>query len=948
MRIHNILIVSLSCIVLLSTPTVWSATPEGLVHQWIFDMNHCNGPQFKPVAGELAADITGPVHIDSVNKPSAIFINKEINKISVNYDEAKDTLPREAVTAEAWLSIEKTMEWCEIVGITKGDFGWQLGLRQSSFSFGVGTQESENKKHKMIHTRARPSLNWGEWYHVVGTFDGETAKIYVNGKLEKESAIPKGPIYYESGSKYTIGQNGNFYWRGLLHEVGVYNRALSQDEITARYNAKKDLFPCVLDFKVDPMLTRDNKDSVTITWETKSPSPSMISFGHELPLNKSKLMPDPKTAHEVSFNTLVPETVHYYRIQSQDKNGKITSSRLFEYDSTFDYTPVEVKIGTSPYPKDELTAVYEKAAQDIVAQTDFNRGYCLVLGCGEGRLMYELAKRTRMQIVGVDPDESNIQKTRQALNKAGIYGIQATVKQGSLDVLPYGAYFANIITSDNLLIKGELPPSADEMFRVLRPCGGVAYLGQASKTGKKIGESELRLWLGETLAADAEFIDNDGTFVRLQRGVLPGSGDWTHQYADAGKSSNSKDQYVTDDMGVLWYGRPGPRPMVDRGTRAPAPLAVDGRLYVQGDRKLFGLDAYNGTINWVVEIPDLRRANMPRDCGNMTATSDALYLAIHDTCWIMDGKTGKRTNLFDIPHTSKNQPYEWGYIAAVGDHLFGSGVKKGGIYIGADGEWYDRSDEESDKVISDYLFSMDRNTGQLQWEYRGGAVMNSTICFGEGRIYFVESRNPEALALDTGRIGHELTKNMFLVAIDSETGQTVWERETDLNDCRWVLHLSYSDNMLVAISTSDIYHIYGFSALDGKPMWKDEYKMAKNHHGGAMQHPAILNGKIYAEPQVYDLFTGERREKEPPERRGCGGVSACTGYVLGRHNYFSFLNLETNTRVQWIGMRAGCWVGMIPAEGLVLAPESSAGCHCGIPIQSSIAWISRDQRQSLN
>ena len=76
----------------------------------------------------------------------------------------------------------------------------------------------------------------------------------------------------------------------------------------------------------------------------------------------------------------------------------------------------------SPFPADELTPVFEAAAEHIVRTTGIKRGYCLVLGCGTGRLAFELAKRTELQICGIEPDLQKVQAARRALDAAGLYG----------------------------------------------------------------------------------------------------------------------------------------------------------------------------------------------------------------------------------------------------------------------------------------------------------------------------------------------------------------------------------------------------------------------------------------------------------------------------------------------------------------------------------------------
>ena len=83
-------------------------------------------------------------------------------------------------------------------------------------------------------------------------------------------------------------------------------------------------------------------------------------------------------------------------------------------------------------------------------------------------------------------------------------------------------------------------------------------------------------------------------------------------------------------------------------------------------------------------------------------------------------------------------------------------------------------------VTSDALFCLDRHGGQTRWTYRresGSAILNSTIAADGGRIYFVESRSPAALADTDGRVtlGVALGGTIFSrpVAIDLETGTSV-------------------------------------------------------------------------------------------------------------------------------------------------------------------------------
>ena len=131
---------------------------------------------------------------------------------------------------------------------------------------------------------------------------------------------------------------------------------------------------------------------------------------------------------------------------------------------------------------------------------------------------------------------------------------------------------------------------------------------------------------------------------------------------------------------------------------------------------------------------------------------------------------------------------------------------------------------------------------------------------------------------------------------------------------------------------------HGFDASTGEPRWQHAHKVQKTHHGGAMQHPVILDGVVYLEQKALDLQKGRVLRGDLPSRRGCGTMSA-SGETLFFRNYdHTIWNPKTNKVTVLPGIRSGCWLSLIPAGGLLLAPESSSGCSCANPIQTSVAY----------
>jgi len=74
----------------------------------------------------------------------------------------------------------------------------------------------------------------------------------------------------------------------------------------------------------------------------------------------------------------------------------------------------------SPYLEDKMTGMYEKAAETILKETSIEKGYCLVIDAGEGHLVYELAKRSNLNIIGIENNPRLVEKARQNLDKGSV------------------------------------------------------------------------------------------------------------------------------------------------------------------------------------------------------------------------------------------------------------------------------------------------------------------------------------------------------------------------------------------------------------------------------------------------------------------------------------------------------------------------------------------------
>ncbi len=79
----------------------------------------------------------------------------------------------------------------------------------------------------------------GQFYHVVGTYDGTAVRLYVNGSLEGQAAVS---VTVDYGSRPVfIGTSGETVFDGKLNgvvdEASIYNRALDASEVGDLFDA---------------------------------------------------------------------------------------------------------------------------------------------------------------------------------------------------------------------------------------------------------------------------------------------------------------------------------------------------------------------------------------------------------------------------------------------------------------------------------------------------------------------------------------------------------------------------------------------------------------------------------------------------------------------------------------------------------------------------------------
>lgn len=159
------------------------------------------------------------------------------------------TMPNSSVfnhTSE--LSIEA---WVKFDGNSE-DFIFEKGNVNTQYSlFSHGTDivfrtihAGVSGYHTLSPSKTTAGITNGQWHHIVGSWDGSTKRIYVDG-VDKASVSKSGALTTNSNGA-AIGSFGGtssgYYFGGDIAIVKIYDKGLSATEVKQNYNSQKNRF----------------------------------------------------------------------------------------------------------------------------------------------------------------------------------------------------------------------------------------------------------------------------------------------------------------------------------------------------------------------------------------------------------------------------------------------------------------------------------------------------------------------------------------------------------------------------------------------------------------------------------------------------------------------------------------------------------------------------------
>lgn len=217
-----------------------AAGAQVLSAHWICTSGNVQGTTLRDQIGELAATLEGPLRVTDRH----LWLDGNKNRVTVAKGIPADRLPKQHLTLEAWVKVEVPQEWggfiCCLEDNGADENGFILGYRGAQFMLGIASVSTG----KLTYLTGKTRMREGCWNHVVGTYDGTTMRLYVDGALDAESTAQSGPIKYKATHTLALAAyhdtNEHHGFTGRVHELGVDERVLAAEQVEARWLLKKD------------------------------------------------------------------------------------------------------------------------------------------------------------------------------------------------------------------------------------------------------------------------------------------------------------------------------------------------------------------------------------------------------------------------------------------------------------------------------------------------------------------------------------------------------------------------------------------------------------------------------------------------------------------------------------------------------------------------------------
>jgi hypothetical protein len=218
-------------VIALSLNVFGQVTTNGLVGYWPFNgnANDESGNNHHGVVNgaTLTADRFG-------NANNAYYFNGYSSYISIN---PSAITYNNGLTISLWVKVESSYSNVQFF-VSKGDDDvaghFHLGYNESAGTF-IG---DINGLYNGLNSASSFQFQQTRWRHIVFTSNNQSLKMYIDGNLNSTYTNPESIATLSS--QILFGKHSKslypYYTSGSLDDIRIYNRALSEQEVTEMYN----------------------------------------------------------------------------------------------------------------------------------------------------------------------------------------------------------------------------------------------------------------------------------------------------------------------------------------------------------------------------------------------------------------------------------------------------------------------------------------------------------------------------------------------------------------------------------------------------------------------------------------------------------------------------------------------------------------------------------------
>jgi len=560
-------------------------------------------------------------------------------------------------------------------------------------------------------------------------------------------------------------------------------------------------------------------------------------------------------------------------------------------------------------------------ATAILKTTGVKGGLVVHLGCGDGRLTAALHASDRYLVHGLDSDPAKVAAARKYIQSLALTG---TVSADRFDGkrLPYVRDLVNLLVASEL---GNV--TMDEIRRVLAP-NGVAYVRRGGTWGKTVKPRPA------------------------------GMDEWSHFLHDASSNAVAHDRAIGPPKRLRWVAGPRWCRSHEFASSVEAVVTAGGRIFTIFDEgqtgiyrklpqrcKLVARDAFNGVLLWKVPMrqwqPEFGTGSaarwgihhtIPR---RLVAEGDRVYVTLRflaSPVSVLDAATGQILVEALEGTTGTDEMILSGGILIV------KITKKRSVAA---------TQRFRKDALDDTLAAVDVLTGKPLWRKEKARVVPYALSALDGRVVY---HNMDAL-----------------VCLDARSGKEIWRAPSPIaTTVGGGSNLVISDGVVLYNGhtqsppgdkpkqdtgkkgrrrPSQRLTLSAYALSDGKFLWRAG---SRTGWAAACTQPTdlfVAGGLVWCcSFQGRDLRTGEVKKTvdvgkliSPGHHYRCHRSKATERFLILPKRGAEFVDIEGDGHMRNDWLRAPCFTGATPANGLFYAPTDQCFCYPGVKVAGYLA-----------